>query len=98
MSIDQAIIEAGLADHRAGAGLSALQAKVIANAWHGGQSSALYAFTSTGAILPTADDEIAAQLHHTTNAQNRAELEALAFYVRDHGERGKVHGWSDLTW
>lgn len=37
----------------------ARQARMTAIAWHGGQSSALYAFASTGSILSDLDDEIA---------------------------------------
>ena len=33
-------------------------ARVIASYWHGGQASALYAFTSTGTMVPGLGDEI----------------------------------------
>jgi hypothetical protein len=93
MSTDEKIIEAGVVAWCARRDVTDLQAKVIANAWHGGQSSALYSFTSTGAIRDDAEGEILS-LQRTLDD----ELCALLWYVRHYGPRGPVDGWDDLNW
>lgn len=47
---DQDIIVGAVRTHANGEIISDLEARVIANAWHGGQSSRFYMLTSTGTI------------------------------------------------
>ena len=92
---DQEVIDAGIAraDESDGV-IDDLTARVIANAWHGGAASALYALASTGAILPTTAYVIRRELEQSP----LPELAALLGYVRRYGERGPVEGWGNLGW
>lgn len=59
------------------------EARRIASEWHGGQASALYAFASSGAILPTLLDEINREHANTPFSSNEArDLEQLREFVR----------------
>ena len=55
------------------------EARLIASQWHGGQNSALYAFSSTGTIREDLEDEIAAKL-----PWDQMEVRALLAYVQEH--------------
>ena len=69
-------------------------ARAIASQYHGGQATALYAFTSTGAITTDLLTEVYAELGDATN---RTHLRALTDYIIDYGStRGPVPGWSRL--
>ena len=94
----------------AGIEVSDLLAKVLASEYHGGQSSALYSFASTGAIRSDLISEIEdAKRLTSTNAQLKA-LEGLQSYVEaaigepsDEDDpprfaRDPVDGWSRLSW
>lgn len=82
--------------------LSALRA--LAAAWHGGQWSPLYALASSGAIVDGIEREIEediaiAERFGTTDpdyAEDVLPLRQLLIYVRQHGPRGPVDGWSDI--
>lgn len=73
-----------------------LQTRKIASEWHGGQSSPLYALTSSGAITEDCAEEIAYNLE--TEYGVTEGLPELLDYVRAHGVRGPEEGWSDLNW
>lgn len=79
-----------------------LQARKVACAWHGGQSSPLYAFCSSGAIedQDALQDELAQCIagDKAHGSENSDDLLNLFFYVFESGERGPVEGWSDLLW
>jgi hypothetical protein len=75
-------------------------AQRIASEWHGGGGSALYQFSSTGAIVPGLGAEIQDNLrwcwaHREEHAQHIAarELMSLRDYVSTTGERGPVADW-----
>lgn len=85
------------------------QARRIACEWHGGGGSALYALCSTGAIdTARADHDLVAEINDNIQAERntlpteRADpmgltnLVNLRTYVRKHGKRGPVEGWSHL--
>jgi hypothetical protein len=58
------------------------QARRIASEWHGGMSSALYSFASSGAIdLDRVRDEISRELGQLDAGEVRRELLALDKYV-----------------
>lgn len=59
------------------------EARTIASEWHGGQGSALYAFTSSGHVDP---DWIRRELRGciTDDPQEYARLTALAAYLDEH--------------
>jgi hypothetical protein len=96
---EQEHINIGLARWR-GQGLldSHLHARIIANAWHGGQSSDLYALTSSGAIRDTCAEEIKRALDVDQNHEDADELRALLSYVEHCGPRPPQAGWSGLVW
>ncbi len=60
------------------------QARRIASEWHGGKSSALYAFASSGTILDTLEREIRDDLKESTEYQSDDELSSLLDYVKEH--------------
>jgi len=64
--------------------ISEEKARRIASEWHGGKSSPLYAFSSSGTILDGLDYEIARSLDATTLATDMHELSALLEYVKEH--------------
>lgn len=53
------------------------EARLIASHWHGGQSSALYAFASSGTILESLEGEITGEL-----PWEKMEVQALLDYVQ----------------
>lgn len=100
MSIDARIIDEAIARHNAGQVITDLQAKVIANAWHGGQASALYSLTSTGNLnggdlFGEIGGSATVRINHPDFP---ADLNALYAYVQAYSPRGPVDGWSDLNW
>ena len=73
------------------------QARRIASEWHGGMSSALYSFASSGAVdLGRVRDEISRELWQLDVGAARRELLALDKYVRIAGQRPARDGWSRL--
>jgi len=60
------------------------KARRIASEWHGGKSSPLYAFSSSGIILDGLEYEITRSLDATTLAPDMNELSALLDYVKEH--------------
>lgn len=76
-------------------------ARKIASDWHNGDGSALYAFLSTGAILPTCKGEIRSELAESLQRQypdhDVHDLAALLCYVMTHGERDPIADWSERT-
>ena len=70
------------------------QAQRIADQWHNGQESALYALSSSGAIpnIELIRYEIDIELRDGTD-EDRSALEELAEYVNAHGPRPAVPGW-----
>lgn len=92
---DQDVINAGLAEEGV---ITDLTARIIASAWHGGQSSPLYSLASCGAIVEGVSGEIAS-CRSAAESEHWAELDALAEYVESHEDgRRPVRGWSDLHW
>jgi hypothetical protein len=78
-----------------------LKARIIVSEWHSGQSSDLYALSSTGTITATCHDSILLEIHDPANADALGEsddLHKLFTYVMSKGERGPQEGWSGLTW
>lgn len=71
------------------------EARRIASEWHGGQSSPLYALSSSGAIVAEVREEIE-ECRQAGTIESDAELPRLDAYVAEHGERGPVPGWSDV--
>jgi hypothetical protein len=77
-------------------------ARVIASQWHRGQSSALYALSSSGALVPGAVSEVGDALDGDNPAKgtdNRRALAALRHYIAARWRDGKTYavaGWSDL--
>lgn len=98
MSADEQIIGDAAITHYRGFYLTDLQAKVTANAWHGGQSSPLYAFTSTGAIVEGCLDEVDKCLQYEMSAADRNALAGLRAYVQAFGTRDRVPGWAQINW
>jgi hypothetical protein len=78
--------------------LTDLEARKIADAWHGGQASPLYALTSTGALVKGVHAEISDCALLTDDPDGWDELGMLLTYVKAHYPRGPVDGWSDLRW
>lgn len=78
--------------------ISDAQARSIASAWHGGQWSPLYSLASSGAIddVDSVRREISGDLETVDVGRERRPLLALDVYVREHGTRGPVAGWSGL--
>lgn len=85
------------------------EARKIASEWHGGQGTALYAFSSTGAINTAREDhqllheieDCISSLSIERGAESPPELDdlfALRIYVGHTGNRGPVDGWGKLTW
>jgi hypothetical protein len=78
--------------------ISDLAARVIATQFHGGQSSALYALSSTGTITDGWDSEIRTVTTHSDDHQERRALEALATYCKRRQDKGRQPNWSALRW
>ena len=104
---DQSIIDHAVERHQAGEIISDLEARVIANAWHGGQFTALYSFASTGTISPVSDDYLGSEVEDEIERElevcapldlSHHELEALLAYVRSKGPRSAPEGWTNLHW
>jgi hypothetical protein len=75
-----------------------LEAKNIASEWHNGQWSALYALSSTGAILDGVSKEIADATYRANDTEAK-ELSKLMMYVSDRiiaNNKGTQDFWSDL--
>jgi hypothetical protein len=73
-------------------------ARIVASWWHGGQTTALYSFASTGTITEDLDWEIGKCDTGNLAASDLFTLAALARYVETRGERGPREGWSELHW
>lgn len=72
------------------------EARRIASEWHGGQTSALCALATSGAIdRDRCSYEISDSYNEATGQDTRDLLRLLA-YVCQHRDRGPVTGWSDL--
>lgn len=75
-------------------------ARVIASWFHGGQASAGYAFTSTGAITTEDPSDLWRELGGREYADQRpwmrAVLDCLGTYLLNRADRGPVAGWSNL--
>lgn len=88
-------------EEETGEPLPDVYARVIAAVWHGGQSSALYALASTGAILTATDDDdrdTLGELSELISETDEDELRTLRSYVERVGTRGPVEGWDSLHW
>ena len=79
--------------HAASVVIDDATARAIASQYHGGQTSALYSFTSTGAI--TEETKLAVD-HELEDEIDTRFLRALRAYVVYWRERGPVDGWSRL--
>lgn len=80
-----------------GALMSDACARMVAMQWHTGQSSALYALGSSGAITDGAFGEICAALRpeqEARNAEGQHALTALLTYVCEKGRRGRMTFWA----
>jgi hypothetical protein len=96
---DQAIIDEAVTQFQMGEPIDSLQARVIANAWHGGQWTALYSFASTGHIAAAETPELEWEIERLMEGRSRfPELNALLAYVRANGPRKPQAGWSNLHW
>lgn len=78
--------------------ISDAAARMIAAQWHGGQSSALYSFVSTGAVDR---EELTRELDSNLNDENtnddgRAWLLTLKAYLEARTDVGPVKGWHKL--
>lgn len=101
---DSEIVAAAVAQWQQGHPITDGQARVIASQWHGGQTSALYSFASTGTIDAETDDtasrlvwEITREIDAVGALVAESEgLEALRAYVAQHGARGPVDGWAQV--
>ncbi|MBL3668433.1 hypothetical protein JL475_21040 [Streptomyces sp. M2CJ-2] len=78
--------------------ISDLAARVIATQFYGGQSSALYALSSTGTITDGWDSEIHTATTHSHEYRERRALEALAAYCKRRPDKGRRPNWSALRW
>jgi len=71
-------------------------ARMIAAALHGGLSTALYSFASTGMIeKPSILHELSAKAN-LDDEQIQRWSHSLAEYVLLHGDRGPAEGWSKV--
>lgn len=61
--------------------ISENEARDIAASWHGGQTSALYAFSSSGYIAEDLEAEVSSLARSVTERANRDELAKLAAFV-----------------
>lgn len=59
-------------------------ARLIASQWHGGQSSPLYAFSSSGVIIDGLETEITEDIEEATETIDKLALPALLKFVREH--------------
>jgi len=73
-------------------------ARMIASQFHGGQSSALFALASSGAIdLEGIRYEYTViYAHPGTPEDDKRKLDHLGMYVVENGNRDPVAGWSEL--
>lgn len=78
-------------EHECVAGL----ARRVASEWHSGPSSPLYAFASSGAILPGLAEEVD-ECRQAADTAEQSDVELLAAYVAAIGERGPVSGWGEV--
>ena len=72
----------------------------IASEWHGGQSSALYSFASTGTITDATRDEVAKEMADADVTQSDEyaldDLQELHDYLVTTPNRGPIAGWAEL--
>jgi hypothetical protein len=61
-------------------------ARRIASEWHGGQASPLYAFSSTGTILPGLLSEINQCIRESSGHDDIDELRLLRTYINQRTE------------
>lgn len=78
--------------------ISDLAARVIATQFHSGQSSALYAFSSTGIIEDYLGDEIHESIQDSDEEEERRALEAFNTYCAGRSDKSRQAGWSHLRW
>jgi hypothetical protein len=78
--------------------ISDLAARVIATQFHGGQSSAMYAFSSTGIIEDHLDSEIHEAMRDSDEEEERRALEALDTYCKGRSDKSRQANWSTLRW
>ena len=76
------------------------EAQRIASEWHGGAGSALYQFTSTGAIADSEHEPIdllgelqGCETAAYTTTREREEIADLIAYVKMHGPRPAQPDW-----
>lgn len=62
-------------------GIDEGEARTLAGYWHGGQTSPLYAFCSTGTITDGLTSEIESCLEHVASSSAKEELLQLKAYV-----------------
>ena len=81
--------------------ISDTTARIIAAQWHGGQSSELYAFVSTGAITPELRPEYwnaeLLQTYQSATLDEREHLDWLGNYFLRLSPRPPVAGWAEKT-
>ena len=92
---DEQIFDRVVKNRLAGYPCTSGEARVIAAGWHGGQTSALCALATSGAILEDAEWEIDKEIV-LADEFGKEVLESLNQYVRRFGLRGPVDGWSSL--
>lgn len=68
-------------------------AQRIASDWHGGQSSALYALSSSGAIIDGCADEITDNIAEAVAQTEKRRLSNLLTYVQANGPRDAQPNW-----
>jgi hypothetical protein len=68
-------------------------AKIIANAWHDGMGSALYALASSGAIKNTYSI-----LKEIDDITEPAVVDFMYQFVQEFGPRGPYPGWDQYNW
>lgn len=71
-------------------------ARMIAAQWHGGQTTAMCSFATTGAIHSDLIGEVQELLPQFRDSTNKGILQALGYYIQHRGRRGPVPGWSNL--
>jgi hypothetical protein len=62
------------------------EARHIASEWHGGQASPLYAFSSSGAILPGLQGEIDSYIKQSSGHADISDLRMLRSYINSRTE------------
>lgn len=97
---DDARIRVGISRARAGdREIDHGTARIIAAQWHGGQTSALCALATTGAVVDGARSEVLTEYAAAPDQDAREALGFLGSYLRDRTSRGEVApvpGWAGL--